>query len=287
MLLENAILETLAYSDIFDYPLTADELYRFLVLSAERSEVKQCADSMQNISFKDGYYHLIGRDDIVELRKYHEAISNRIFNRAIFYGRILGVLPFVRMVALTGSLAVRNCDDTADYDYMLVTKVGRVWTARAFALLLNRLAHLFGETLCPNLIVSEDMLEWKSKDLYSAREIEQMVLLHGEDVHSCLRVVNKWIRDYLPNVIIEAEKEKEKEKGFIFQRFFEFFLQGSLMDKFEAWEMNRKIARFSKQVDFGIETNFNADICQGNFGHHGLSTMQKYERRLEQLKITV
>src|SRR6266542_1263929 len=131
MLLENAILQTLAYSDIFDYPLTVDELHRFLVVSASRSEIEQCAARMAGVSFKTGYYFLASRDEIVELRLRREALSRKVFNRATIYGRILGALPFVRMVTLTGSLAMLNLSKNPDMDYMIVAKHGRVWLARA------------------------------------------------------------------------------------------------------------------------------------------------------------
>jgi hypothetical protein len=283
MSLENAIVETLAYSDVFDYPLTAEELYRYLGISASQDEVKQGADNMGIVNFHDGYYFLNGREAIVQIRRQRTFASDKIFKRAIFYGRILGNLPFIRMVALTGSLAVRNCDEIFDYDYMLVAKPGRVWLARAFALILNRVANLFGETLCPNLIVAENMLEWKSKDLYSAHELEQMVLISGEDIYSSLRVANLWVQDYLPNVKIESKKTKKKNFGF--QSIVELFLQGTWIDRLESWEMNRKIARFSKQAGFGNETNFSADICQGNFNHHASWTMWEYEKRLADIKV--
>ena len=58
MSFEIAILETLAYSDIFDYPLTADELHRFLGVSASRQDIESCAAGMKAVSLKDGYYFL-------------------------------------------------------------------------------------------------------------------------------------------------------------------------------------------------------------------------------------
>jgi hypothetical protein len=187
------------------------------------------------------------------------------------------------MVTLTGSLAVRNCDETGDYDYMLVAKTGRVWTARAFALLLNRVARLFGETLCPNLIVSERSLEWNSRDLYSAREICQMVPIMGSDVYYRFHAVNRWAGDFLPQtntMLLQTGHEKNS----FFQKLAEYFLKGKIGKMLETWEMKRKIARFSRQKGFGVETIFNADICQGNFDHHGLWTITAYKERLEQLK---
>src|SRR5574341_558430 len=64
-------------------------------------------------------------------------------------------------------VAVMNVSNPADFDYMLIAAPGRVWTARAFALAFNRLTRLRGDTLCPNLILSETALEWPVHDLYS------------------------------------------------------------------------------------------------------------------------
>ncbi len=282
--LEYAVLDTLAYSDVFDYPLMLGELHRYLTVSATLPELIECLKHCENVEFRDGFYFLKGRDEIVPLRIQRERASLRAYERALRYGRILGHLPFIRMVTLTGSLAVRNCDETGDYDYMLVARTGRVWLARAFALLLNRTAHLFGETLCPNLIVSEKALEWNSHDLYSAREICQMIPIVGNDIYSCLRTTNQWTNDLLPQTKYHL-LQNNHEKIPTLQRLMEFFLKGKFGDMLEVWEMKRKIARFSRQEGFGIETKFNADICQGNFDHHGTWTITAYKERLERLKV--
>ncbi len=182
--LERAILETLAYSDVFDYPLTLDELHRFLTFPATVTEIQECMLGMKNIAFANGYYFLAGRSEIVDIRKQREENSRKAFRRAMFYGRILGRLPFIRMVALTGSLAMLNLSKNRDMDYMLVAKPGRVWTARAFALLLARVTRLFGDVICPNVIVSENALEWNERNLYTAREFAQMIPINGE-VYFC------------------------------------------------------------------------------------------------------
>jgi len=286
MSLEVAILETLAYSDIFDYPLKTDELHRFLVLPASQHDVEKCAAMMKEVNLKDGYYYLTGRAEIVELRKRRETVSRKVFKRAIIYGRILGALPFVRMVTLTGSLALRNCDETADYDYMLVAKQGRVWLARAFALLLARFARLFGETLCPNLIVSESALEWTSRNLYSARETCQMIFVSGEEMYQKFSTANQWVNAYFPNRI-NSIYYAYKPRGFIkfIQWMIEKTLDNSWGNRLEAWEMNRKIERFSRQPGFGVETQFNAEICQGNFDHHGMLTLEKHRKRLSEYNL--
>ena len=279
MNIKNAIVETLAYSDIFDYPLTAEELHRFLVAPAERHEVERCAASTPNVFFEAGYYFLAGRSEIVDIRKRRKSASRKAYRRAMFYGRILGRLPFVRMVALTGSLAMLNLSKNPDMDFMIVAAHGHVWTARAFAILFGKITHLFGDTICPNLIISERTLEWPLHDLYSARELFQMIPITGSDIYIRLFAVNPWTKSLLPNAVPETFNASNS------LNMGEFFLRGTLGSKFENWEMTRKIARFSKQAGFGAETVFTADVCQGNFDHHRKWTDDIYRERLSALDI--
>jgi len=291
--LERAVLEALAYSDIFDYPLRLDELYRYLPLHAEIAQLPFVVESLGGqVKKRDDFYFLTGRDEIVEIRRQREARSQILMPRALKYGRVLGCLPFVRMVALTGSLAVMNTTRNADFDYMLITVPGRVWTARAFALLFNRFTRLFGHTLCPNLIVSETALAWSGHDLYYARELCQMIPITGIDVYQKLMKANEWVSDFLPNSFLESnsllfdnlrEHTLSGTRAPALQSFLELPLRGKLGDRFEGWEMNRKIARFSKQAGFGEETVFNAEICQGNFDHHRKWTREAYENRMSAL----
>jgi hypothetical protein len=284
MSLENAILQTLVYSDIFDFPLTPAELHRYLQVASSREQVAACAAAVKKANMRDGYYFLSGREEIVAIRKAREDRSRSIFKRALFYGRILGALPFIRMVALTGSLAMLNLSKNPDIDYMLVSKHGRVWTARAFAIVLGRIANLLGDTLCPNLIVSEQALEWPLHDLYSARELCQMIPIAGYDMYLNLFGANRWVTTILPNAnpIPGIVMDHEQMHPF---NIFESILQTKIGSLFESWEMNRKAARFSKQAGFGAETIFTADVCQGNFNHHRKWTSDLYRDRLLALGI--
>lgn len=290
--LARAILEALAYSDIFDHPLRFDELHRYLPIRAEADELKTALnESNAQVNYRDGFYFLTGRDEIVDIRKEREARSKKLLPIALRYGRILDSLPFVRMVALTGSLAVLNISNNADFDYMLVAAKGRVWTARAFALLFNRMVRLFGHIICPNLIVSESALEWPLHDLYSARELIQMIPISGMDVYRDVMQANSWVAEFVPQSSLcdSRAKTATNPRGALrgvattIKRFFEFPLRGKLGDYFESWEMTRKIARFSNQPGFGEETIFTAEVCQGNFHHHRKWTHELFQEKLNAL----
>jgi len=115
--LERAILEALTYSDIFEYPLRLDELHRYLPVCANMDELSVALESLNEcVGKQDGFYFLAGRDEIVEIRKSREARSQKLLPYAIRYGKLLSALPFIRMVALTGSLAVMNVSKNSDFD---------------------------------------------------------------------------------------------------------------------------------------------------------------------------
>jgi hypothetical protein len=280
--LKRAILETLAYSDVFNFPLNGAEIQRYLPIRATVDDVANClVQTTDRIASSHGYYFLTGRKDLVDIREERARFSTPVFRRAIFYGRILAILPFIRMVGITGSLAVHNANEKADLDYMLVAASGRVWTARLFALLLGKFTARFGHTLCPNLILAEHALEWQKQDLYAARELCQMVPVAGLDIYARLRRVNDWTESFLPNAkdapYAELSSLIRRSAG---QWMLEQPLSGALGDRLDAWEMKRKIERFKHQKDFGPETVFSADICQGNFDHHGLQTREAFRDRL-------
>ena len=281
-----AILQTVTYSDIFDYPLSAREIHRYLTGVRASSERVTLALHSNGILMQAGkYYFLPGRQKIIDIRLQREKRSKQLFPIAFRYGRILGRLPFIRMVALTGSLAVMNISGDEDFDYMLITTPGRLWMGRAFALLLNRFVKLSGHTICPNLILSENALAWPKHDLYSARELCQMIPIAGIDTYQRLMLANTWVKDYLPNAYMESDglPPNLQEPARTLQTFLEFLLRGKFGEFFEQWEMNRKIERFSRQADFGEETVFNADICQGNFDHHSRRTREALQERLDKI----
>lgn len=285
--LERAALETLAYSDIFDYPLTLDELLRYLPLPSQRDELATQLSAILSIAYDkaSGYYHLNGRKEIVAIRKSRQSASLASFNRALNYGRFMGHLPFVRMVSMTGSLAMLNLSKNADMDFMLITTPRRLWIARAFAVTFGRLMRLTGDRICVNLLVSEDALEWPRHDLYSAREMGQMIPIVGAPDYRRLRDLNPWVGSFLPNAISAPEHSPKNpgETGSRLQKFFEFLLPEKLGNWLDGLLMNIQLRKISRKYGRGMESNFTVDVCQGNFHNHRTWADEFFNARLVSL----
>jgi hypothetical protein len=289
--LSRAVLHTVAYSDIFDYPLTALEIHRYLTgVRAPVEAVKQALEEEHLFVRIGDYFALPGREEIVSIRIQREARSRKLLRRAIQYGRLLGALPYIRMVALTGSLAVLNLSMGADMDYMLVTQSGRLWTARAFAVTFGRMMRPLGYKICVNLLVSENALFWPQHDLYSAREMCQMIPIAGVNVYRRLRATNVWTESILPNATLSAlnlgQLPDQANENRI-QRLFEMPLRGKHGGRLEQWAMNFQLHNIAKRSGAGDETNFSADVCQANFHHHRSWTRKAFEQRLAKFDLVL
>ncbi|HEX6035211.1 MAG TPA: hypothetical protein VFY83_12280, partial [Anaerolineales bacterium] len=195
----------------------------------------------------------------------------RLWPKAARYGRIIARLPYVRMVAVTGSLAMNNADEGKDVDYMIVTAPNHLWTCRAFTLLLARIAKLEGISLCPNYLVTTNALEFKEESLYVAHEVAQMIPISGLEIYREIRRLNSWMEEYLPHALEAPELPqalKQVEGSSVIQKSLESILSLPWGTWLEKWEMNRKIKKLFFAQSSSLESYFTADVCKGHIDRH-------------------
>jgi hypothetical protein len=292
-----AILRTLLYADVFSFPMTESEIHHFLIgYTATRVEVRTALDLSpwlaERVERVNSYCAVRGRADCAEHRHWRDVSAQALWPVACRYGRILAHLPFVRMVALTGALAMRNAgDDHDDIDYLIVTVPGRVWIARAFAVLLVRLARLWGVGLCPNYVLSETVLLQSRQDLFIAHELAQMVPLAGFEIYRAMRDANRWADAMLPNAqepfYIEPDAHP-RGVGRLLQRVGEALLGGPLGDWLERWEQRRKLRKFSAEARKpGSSAELDEQRIKGHFNDYGYPTLEEYQARLERYNLAV
>ena len=258
--IEQAIVNTVAYVDAFDYPLTTAEIHRYLIrlpLSPEQlAEVLRFSNLVPRRLRRWGdYYMLPGRERIMQIRRQRQMVAERIWPEAVRYGRLISRMPFVRMVAVTGSLAVNNVGPHEDIDYLIVTANDRLWLCRAFVILIVRWAARRGLEICPNYFLTERALELPTQNLYTAHELTQMVPLSGLPIYHSLRRLNGWTQEYLPNargvpeLFVPVRAAMRQTAGMPFGRLIELLLSSRLGQRLDRWEMTSKIRRFRR--DYG------------------------------------
>jgi hypothetical protein len=291
--LEAAILRTVLYADVFDFPMTPEEIHHFLIADRRISleEVQHALGTSRWLSEMveqiDRYLVYIGRAELIPVRLARERASQKLWPVAVRYGNWLARLPFVRMVALTGALAMRNvADDDDDLDYIVVTTPGRVWIARAFAIVLVRLARLRGVEICPNYVLAETALQQERQNIFLAHEVVQMVPLYGYELYRRFRAANVWVDRSLPNARDTFYSEPERPASRLWRWVklaLEILLGGTVGDWLERWEYHRKLQRFAPEMQKPHSSaRLDETQIKGHFDDHGHPALQQYFKRLRE-----
>ena len=211
-----SVLKTLAYADIFDYPLTANEAWRFLIgdtkVTAEvvRETLKILTDS-KRICADGGFYLLSGRRNIVGVRRNRRDWSKQKLEVATKTVKKLKIFPWIKMIGITGALAMENCDEGDDIDLIIITSENLLWLTRLTIYLLCPILGIKrrkpGEKevknkICFNLFLEENHLKIFPQNLFVAHEIAQVKPIFNKDkTYEKFLGANLWVQDYLPNAL--------------------------------------------------------------------------------------
>lgn len=288
--LEWAIVKTIAYSDIFSYPLTAAEIHHYLIgqLASYDAVVAMLDHSPlldELYSHTSGFYTLLNREYLVEIRQQRQVMAEELWPLAIKYGELIGKLPFVKMVAITGSLAVDNTDSKGDIDYMVVTEPGRLWVCRMMVIAIVKWVARQGVTLCPNFFITDEALYMDEQGLFSAREIAQMVPIVGSEPYRQFRDANPWVTDYLPNAlhIPPAHPVLQDVRRPVHLNILQQVLRTPPGNWLDQWELRRKSNKLLTTHDNIQEAIFTRSMCKGHFEGHRERIIREYQDRLSML----
>ncbi len=285
--LETAVWRIIAYADGFDYPMTAVEIHRYLEgLPASLVDVQNLLTHNRQQSDRTSYHTLPGREKIIQMRRQRETRARQVWPHAVYYARLLARLPFVRMVAVTGSLAMNNVTPDADIDYLIVTEHGRLWLCRALIIGVVRLAAQRDIILCPNYILSQNALHFPEQNLYTAHELSQMVPLAGLAVYRKMRRLNEWTARFLPNASgLPPTAVSPPPSHSPWQKWAELPLRTAVGGWLERWEMNRKIRKLETAVPAPSEARFTANQCKGHFHTHQQCAIQTYRAKTDMMSV--
>jgi len=287
--LERAALECLAYSDVFDHPLTEHEVHRWLPVPASREDVVRALRSLKETGLaleRPPFYTLRGREHLAETRRRRAQASRLLLHKARFYAGLIAAVPFVRMVAVTGALAAESSEEGDDIDYLIVTSPSRVWLARKMVIGVVHLARLRKLTLCPNYLIAENALALADRNAYIARELLQMQPLFGAETYHRLLEANPWWRTYLPNAAPKPPPDERCLVPWFAKKAGEMALSGRRGDAIEGWEFARKARELRARPGGEGEVEFSADVCKGHFEAHRARTQAALAERLARLGVT-
>jgi hypothetical protein len=222
--LEKQIVATIAYYDELDYPLTVFEVWKYLTNIDGRTEGQNGPNTLEAVGKsldeerlkeflrkQDGFYFLKGRQELVAWRLMNNKIASRKLKKLRKIVWLLRLIPFVRMIAVTGRLAMKNTGKNSDWDLFIVLKRGKIWTGRT---LVTAIIHLmkkrrYGDKIkdriCLNYFVTDASLQINTKkrpfevNLFTASEYSFMIPLFGFKYFRKFQIRNNWMSEFKPN----------------------------------------------------------------------------------------
>ncbi len=189
-------IATVAYADVFDYPLTPAELRMWMIFGSEK------------VPRNKKYFFLKGRSAIVKIREERARYQGEKWEVARRAAKILSYIPSILLIGVTGGLAMNNARRDDDVDLFFIVQQNALWTTRFFATILMDIFGLrrhpnetsVSNKVCLNMFVTAPAVQASERDLFTAHEVLQMVPLvdRGRTYKKFLKA-NKWVRAYLPN----------------------------------------------------------------------------------------
>jgi hypothetical protein len=283
--LRRSILATVIYADLFDHALTREEVHRYLIgraasAAAVAAMLDNDAELRGRITPSEDRFHLKGRIQLANIRRQRLAASAGLWPVAKRYGAQIARLPFVRLVGVTGALAMDNARQHDDIDLFILAQPGRLWLCRLFVLGVVKLAARQGYVLCPNFLLSTDHLRLSEQNLFTAHEVVQMVPLERNLWYNAFIEANGWVTDFLPNASARETAGPGSMK-WLAARLAAGLLSARVFDPVERWEMRRKVRRLRRRLEReGGSVAFSEHECRGHFAAHEARILAGYRRRM-------
>jgi hypothetical protein len=255
--IDRAVLKTLAYFDLFDYPLTVVELHRFLIIK-EPTSFGGTLHAIQNvknlIDSRSGFYFLKNREAIIETRRQRYLLAEEKYLIALKNIKLLSHCPGILAIFVCNSLAYNNSRAESDLDLAIITNKNRIWTARFFAAALMKLLHRrptpenSKNKICLSFFLSEEDLNSEkfayADDIHFAFWLRQFYpVFDPENYYAKIQKENEWagLPNFFGTIANDRRKLLKKRKAF---NFFGRRIENLL----KRWQVKRLPAEIRGQL---------------------------------------
>ncbi|WP_205512860.1 hypothetical protein [Longitalea arenae] len=268
---EQSIIKALAYFDIFNYPLTREEIYYFLdqpvAMDAVARALKQLVQDQR--LFQLGNFYSLQADPALCTRRTdgnHKAAQ--LLKTAYRVGGFLYQFPFVRGIGISGSLSKNFADQDTDIDFFIITCRNRLWIARTLMHLFKKLTYITGHQhwYCMNYYIDEEAMCIHEQNIFTATELITLLPVCGNGTMDTFYNQNNWTVEYFPNQSIGKPSMLTTRSGW-FKKALEWMLDNRLGDALDSFLMHITSRRWKKK-ELLKRTNTHGDLMGLETGKH-------------------
>ena len=323
--LEKSVLATIAYYDTMDYPLTGFEVFKYLINPLHiiellgmsfsegiepmgKIELLDVLKILQNNNLKfyiqetNGFFYLKNREDIYELRIERQKISDQMWKKSRKIIKWLQIIPYIKMVLMSGSMAMYNARKESDIDLLIVTKNKRIWTTRFLTTLFfqiigqRRHKEKIANRFCLNHYIANNSLKINLFSLYTAHLYVHLVpiLELEQGIYNRFQFENRWIGNYLYFYDLQKLDNQQKTKNskileFV-RKFQEFILNtfvGIILEKILRFFQIKHIKNHPLLNQKGGRIIFNDQQLEFHPESPELKILDKYNKNMLQLNLRI
>lgn len=225
--IHNGLEKVFNVSEYLSFPFTLDEVANYFLpkmnITGEQLRSILSGRNFADIPFyiKDGYL-LTSASQSDTSRLEREQISAAKLDSAAKFARVLTrLVPFIRTVAVTGSVAYGSADRWDDIDLFMVTRRRRLWLTAFMTLALVRLGKFLGlrppylSPFCLSYVHDEEGFANESQKNRTnplfARELLKAKPVAGRDQYRKILESNDWVGGFYS--MPYAAKLKELDRG--------------------------------------------------------------------------
>ncbi len=294
---KQAILSTFSFFDMFDYPLSQEEVEEYLYkLPLDEHQIDLYLKNSAALSYSDGLYCLKGNEEAFFKMHERRAMAKKYWKKISKFRKIFNMIPFVRLVAVANNLAYDNPTKRSDIDLVVVTKPGRMFIARTCLTLWTHLFRMRRHSdkvqgrFCLSFYLTEDNLSLEGiaieDDIYLAYWLKTLQPVCG-DYQTYIDLMDhnrKFLEEFFQVPLNYQKRHYRANRGWVrkIRRFREKMLSKRfgdwLEEKLRTWQMKRMQTKL-EAMDENAEKEANIIISDKMLKFHNIDRREYYKKR--------
>jgi len=242
------------------------------------------------------------RNDIIHQRLNRKKLADQKWKKIKKIFWIMQITPFMKMVLVSGSLALGNSRKESDVDLIITAKKGRIWMVRTFVTLLTsvlgvrRYKNKTENKICLNHYITDKSLRIPFESLYNAQSYLHLINVYNDkkdkELFKKFQEENKWIRKYVSNYELAElggfRSIKRSKMLNSISKFSEFILAGKMWNYLEnvlSKIQSNKIRKDPLYEKGGGRITINNDQLEFHPNSHEANIIPEFNRRMKELDI--
>jgi len=258
-----AILRALIYYDLFNYPLTAEEI-------ARNCSEKDCDVEAVEVTLRDLYlqgkvfryerfYSVRDSEEIFLKRLNGNQSAKEVMKKVYRRAKLISNFPFVRGVCISGSLSKNYFDASCDADFFIITEPNRLWICRTLLVFFKKIFLLNSKKyFCVNYFIDTESLEIPDKNIFTATEIVTLLPAYNYELYRNFYRENNWVKSFFPNCHPRVHNGTLETSDPALRRILEKLLGGNLGEWLDKFFFKSTLRRWRKK--FGSQPHHEFEL---------------------------